>query len=111
MNFCELIAPPVGTARTQSYFDERNIQIIANKEEEIKELVQEMLEKGMGRLTYSDEDDILQRKYQEMAADCGKLYGDIPLVSNGRIGRNFLRRYASLLSSDAVQESESTIEM
>lgn len=100
LNFNELISPPVGTATSQSHFDNRNIQVIENKPEEIKVLVEEMLEKCDGTLKYSEEDEILQKRFKEITASCGEFYGDFNLISHVRIGRKFLREHKDLLQAD-----------
>lgn len=103
LNFFELMSPPVSTATGQSHFDNRNIHIIENKADEIKALVEEMLEKCTGTLQYSEEDEILQKRFRKVTADCGKLYGDLNIVSQARIGRGFLRKHAGLLPADAME--------
>jgi putative glycosyltransferase (TIGR04372 family) len=103
LNFSELISPPVGTATTQFHFDNRNIQI---NPEEIKALVEEMLEKRMGTLKYSEEDEILQKEFKQITANCGKVYGDLNLVSHVRIGRKFLRKHKDLLRIDMAVKEE-----
>lgn len=99
LSFAELISPPVGTAAVQCNYDHQNIKIIENSEEEIKDIVEEMLERCNGRLTYSEEEEELQEWFKSMTLDCGKGYGEENAAVNARIGRSFLRKYEALLSS------------
>lgn len=104
LNFSELISPPIGTIPGQSHFDNRNIRVVPNSSEEIKALVEEMLEKCAGNLKYSEEDEILQKCFRETTVNCGKIYGeDLDLVSHARIGRKFLSDHASLLSTEVMK--------
>ncbi len=105
LNFAELFSPSMGTAAVQCIYDFKKIEIIENSEEEIKDLVEEMLERCNGRLKYSEEDEELQGCFQSMTLDCGKGYGEENAVVNARIGQGFLRKYAALLSSKAKIES------
>lgn len=109
LNFSELISPPVGTATAQSHFDDQNVQIIENKPEEIKDVTEEMLARCHGTLKYSQEEEILQKEFKEITASCGKVYGDVNLVSHVRIGKEFLYAHAELLSSDEKEESRRTM--
>jgi|GEM_PF-1449934 len=111
LNFEELISPPVGTATAQSHFDNCRVQVIENKPEEIKALVEEMLQQCTGKLTYSQEDETLQKEFKKIAVKSGKIYGDLDLVSHVRIGREFLRDHAGLLSAEEKEESLKTMEI
>ncbi len=105
LSFHELISPPISTVEGQSHFDNRNIRVVPNSSEEIKALVEEMLEKCAGNLKYSEEDEILQKCFRETTVNCGKIYGeDLGLVSHARIGRKFLRDHAALLSANGAKE-------
>ena len=100
LNFAELFSPAMGTAAVQCHYDHKNIKILENSEEEIKDVVEEMLERCSGRLKYSEEDEELQKRFKSMTLDCGKGYGEENAVVNARMGRSFLRKYAALLSSE-----------
>lgn len=105
LSFEELMSPPVSMGIAQSYFDNRNIQIIKNKAEEIKDLVEEMLQRNDGAFSCSEDDEVSQRKFQEITTRCGKLYGDSTLAMNARIGRKFLHEYAELLPAHVEEGS------
>ncbi|MBF0523086.1 MAG: TIGR04372 family glycosyltransferase [Candidatus Omnitrophica bacterium] len=96
--FQEFFSPPVGTASGQIFYDALNLNIIKNTSEEIKDLVVEMLGTLAGSLRSNEEDERLQKRFKAITAQCGKAYGDENIVVNARIGRDFLRRHAALLS-------------
>ena len=105
LSFSELISPPVGTAKAQSHFDGMNLQIVENSAEEIKALVEEMLERQNSTVKYTGEDEILQKRFREITAHCGEFYDNFGLVSQARLGREFLRTHADLLDmSKGYQE-------
>jgi len=102
LSFNELIAPPLGTACTQTNFDNLNVRFVENTGEEIKELVDEMLERFNGGGQYHEEDEHLQKQFKSLTARCGQLYGNGDIVVNAMIGRNFLRKHSSLLPSSKL---------
>lgn len=110
LDFSELFSPKTGSAVTQCLYDFQNIEIMKNTEEEIEDVAVEMLERCHNHFTYSDDDEELQKNFKSIAWDCGKGYGDENVTINARIGRNFLRKYATLLKSDAQAESCNTNE-
>ncbi len=103
LNFRELISPPVGTASAQSHYDHCHLQIRANNAQEIQAVVEEMLERCAGTLQYSQEDQSLQQQFQEVTAQCAKLYGGLAMVAHARLGRQFLREHAELLLSQPME--------
>ncbi len=100
LDFRKLFSPSIGTAAVQSNYDKENIEIIANTEEDIRDLIEEMLERCNGRLVYSEEDERLQNIFSSVTTECGKQYGEEGAVVNARLGRNFLRKYGALLSTN-----------
>jgi putative glycosyltransferase (TIGR04372 family) len=96
LSFKQLIAPPVGMFSTQFYYDKFGIEVIENTPEEIRDVAVEMLMRFEGTLKYSDEDESLQERFKTMIKSCSELYGDENVV-NARIGKEFLRKHASLL--------------
>jgi len=99
INFQKLFSPQMGTAAIQNRYDRDGVEVIENTEEEIKDLVEEMLERFDGSLKYSVEEEELQNIFKTVTLDCGKLYGEEGAVVNARIGRGFLKKYAALLPS------------
>lgn len=79
----------------------RNIQkveVIPNTPNEIRELVDEMLERLDGTLTYSLRDSELQNRIKHITASKETLIGLRHTPLQCRIGRHFLRRHEALLN-------------
>jgi hypothetical protein len=57
--------------------------------------VQEMLESSKGNLCYTQEEEILQNKFNSLATSLRATYG-----TNSRLGRGFLERHKDLLGKD-----------
>lgn len=106
LSFAELFSPSVGTAAVKCIYDFKNIEVVENSAEEIRDLIEEALAKFDGRWQSGPEDEELQRQFQSLTADCGKRYGNENAVVNARIGQSFLRKYATLLP---VAKAESVI--
>jgi putative glycosyltransferase (TIGR04372 family) len=91
LSFEECLEPSI---RKLSYcgakLSERHLRAVDNTPDEIVDLVREMLEILGGRPQYTATDDRLQREFRDVAIRHG-------LVGFTRIGRSFLRKYASLL--------------
>ena len=105
LSFTELLSPPLATAVVKSSFDQKDIEIMSNTEEELKDVVEEMLERCEGRLEYGQSDDELQKGFQAAAKECGNLYDAENAVVHARLGRNFLRKHAALLNSGEKVEA------
>lgn len=99
LSFSELISPPIGMFATQFYYEKFGLEVIDNTPEEIRDVVQEMLARFNGSFAYADEDENLQKRFRAMIETCSESYGDKEVV-NARIGRDFLRKYASLLPAE-----------
>lgn len=110
LSFAELFSPSMGTAAVQCIYDHKNVGVIENSEEEIKDLIEEMMEKCRGHGEYSAENEELQQRFKSMTLECGKSFGEENAVVNARMGRAFLRKHAALLSSPAKIESKFFIE-
>ena len=107
LTFYELISPPLGMAFSQIHYDELGIEAVENTPEQIKDAVMEMLERFHGTVQYSEEDEILQERFQKVTASCGKLYGNEDFICYSRIGRKFLRDHAALLPAEVMAECSS----
>jgi putative glycosyltransferase (TIGR04372 family) len=90
--FDMFLAPPVGYAATYKPPDTLDLAPVFNSPEELREVVVEMLDRLDGRLRYTQEDEALQTTFDAvaLASRC---------IGNARIGRDFLRRHADLLSA------------
>ena len=101
LTFQELVSPPVGIA-VNSYED-LGIEVLDNTPEEIKGAVNEMLARFDGTLQYTQEDEYLQNEFKSVVKNCAELYGDKEIELYARMGRDFLRKHASLLSVEEAQ--------
>ena len=54
-----------------------------------------MLESSKGNLCYTQEEEILQNKFNSLGSSLGATYG-----TNSRLGRGFLARHKDLLGED-----------
>ena len=97
LNFEGLMSPPVSTSVMQHQYDHLGLEVVDNSPEEINDLITEMLDRLDGRLVYSAEDERLQKRFRDLTAVKGTLYGLENFPVNCRIGRGFLSKYASLL--------------
>lgn len=97
LSFKELISPPIGLLSTQFYYDQRDIEVIENTPEEIRDVVMEMLARIDGTLKYSEGDEDCQEQFKSMIKVCSHLYGDQTVNVNARIGNDFLKKYRFLL--------------
>lgn len=101
LTFKELVSPPIGVASYQ--YDDLGIEAIENTPEEIKGAVEEMMGRLDGTLEYTEEDEYLQNEFKSNVKDCVELYGDKDINVYARIGRDFIRKHASLLSLEEVR--------
>ena len=105
LNFKELLSPPIGIMGSQHCYDKSNLVVEKNTPGEIKELVEEMMDRLSGKLEYTEEEEFLQRQFRKLSAECGKAYGDGGVVINARIGREFLKKHVSLLAGAEFVEA------
>ena len=70
------------------------IKIVDNTPEEINDIVLEMLGQLENTLIYSPEDEQLQERLRQFKPVFSSQFG----TNLGRVGRDFLRKYAHLLS-------------
>jgi len=92
LTFFEIMDLEFGTPDTEDIFAKRNIDLIENTPEEIKDVVMEMEDRIKGRWKSTDEDEQLQERFWE-------LLGPDQLKSpHLRIGAGFLRQNQHLLS-------------
>jgi len=94
LTFKEVFDSPVSNYRMDSSFSRSGVKPIENSPEDITELALEMLDKVEGKLSYTDEDEILQRRFKSLMNSSHCSYGAI-----SRVGRGFLKKYANLLEN------------
>jgi len=100
LNLSEILAiedcshePPIysGNINVMMKYHENNIVPIANTEDEILAVTQEMEERLQGTVIYSEEDELLQEKFQAILRAYLKVRPEV-LFYDVRIGRDFLRQ-------------------
>lgn len=87
--FHEVLSSDLGRMFTSHGYKKKNIDIIDNSPEEIRDVVVEMLDRLDGNAVYSEEDE----KYQGLISELYRKYsgyGDM-----GRIGKAFVQNYAN----------------
>ena len=73
------------------------MEIISNTAQEIRELIEEMMDKLDGTPSNTTEDDNLQKRFKSMTAECETLPGLPGYELQCRIGSKFLSRHSGLL--------------
>jgi hypothetical protein len=92
--FAESFAPPLGHIHAKPMLDALDVSLKDNSPEEIREVVLEMLDRFDIKAAYSEEDELLQARFNAVAAT-SRSFG------NARIGREFVRKYRRLLLEGA----------
>lgn len=88
----EIFANNLSVQRFAHVFEDQSISVVDNTDDEIKDLVEEMLDRYDSRFETTEEDDDLQRRYRAHLTP-----RDYSFASTGRIGRDWLRANRSLL--------------
>jgi putative glycosyltransferase (TIGR04372 family) len=97
LTFEEMFASQAGWGQFADYFVRERIRLIDNSPEDLRDLVEEMLERESGNLRESPEDAQRFESYRSLSLAAHSYAG-------ARIGRRFLRKYAQLLpSQDGMQ--------
>jgi len=103
LTFSEILSSPLSGGVSQSFYDYSGVEILENTPEEINDIVLEMLVRLDGKLTYSVSDGRLQKRFRSLTAACNTSLGAKDLTFICQIGKDFLRKYATLL--DALPEA------
>jgi putative glycosyltransferase (TIGR04372 family) len=90
LTFGEIMAPPLGHASRYEHAPALELAPVANTADEIREVVEEMLERFDGTPRYSEHDEVLQSAF-DAVAQSNVCFG------GARAGRGFLRRHSWLL--------------
>jgi len=111
LTFPEIMSSPLSAGVVQSSYDRFEVEILENTPEEINDIVLEMLMRLDGQLTYSVSDRRLQKQFLSLTAVSNTSVGAKDLMVNSRIGKDFLRKYATLLdappkAADCLQDHE-----
>lgn len=86
----EIFVPPYFYSEENRYLTNAGIDFADNTPEEIEEVVIEMLDRLDGTLIYSEEDELLQKKFSDTIP---KDFG----VLTARMGQKFLKRHSFLV--------------
>ena len=100
LTFAEILSSSLTAGIDQSSYDRFGVDILENSPEEINDIVLEMLMRLDGKLTYSESDEGLQERFRSLTGACGTFLGQKDLTINSRIGKDFLRKYDSLLDAE-----------
>lgn len=92
LSFEEIFCSPVANYRFASQYKDARIQVIENTEEDIRDLIDEMLQILEGSGFYTQEDERLQQRYKEFFKQ-----GHYSFGTRARIGRDFIRKYSYLI--------------
>lgn len=93
LSFGEIMGTAVGDYRYTRLYAEAGLEVIENSPEEICELAVEMIERLNGQHVQDIEEDARQARFMALFRPGHYAYG-----SAARVGSDFLRRYADLLS-------------
>jgi len=88
--FDDSLAPPLGHIHLMSQFKRLGITLRPNTRDELRGVVEEMLDRLEGGADYTIEDERLQARFDAVACR-SRSYG------NARVGRDFLRKFQDLL--------------
>jgi putative glycosyltransferase (TIGR04372 family) len=97
LTFPEAHQPHLMNVYNGQHFAEWGIEVVDNTPEEIKDVVLEAIARSDGTIDYTADDERLQQQFHSIST---AYYNDLVTC---RIGRNFLRKYAELLSSRSLK--------
>jgi putative glycosyltransferase (TIGR04372 family) len=92
LTFGEILRSDAGNFRFTKLYGERGLRPVENTAEDVRDLALEMLERCGGSASYTAKDEALQRRFESLMRPGHYSYGGI-----NRVGREFLRKYESLL--------------
>lgn len=95
LNFREAFDSDVSNFRFADLYSHGGIRLLENTAEDVRDLALEMLERSGGHPVYTAKDEELQRRFKALMRPGHYSYGGLT-----RIGRDFLRKYESLLGDD-----------
>lgn len=98
----EMVAPPVGLYETVRHFAEAGLRVVDNNSKEIADVVEEMLLRIEGKISYSKEDEALQHAFKAIAERHNSF-------GQARAGRAFLHGHHNILGLGDVLASEGNL--
>jgi len=94
LTFNEMLSTPAGWSQFETFFARGGLRVIDNTPEELRDLVEEMIEEIEGTVRHSDGDISLIRRFERLMSDRGSYHG-------ARIGLAFLRQHAKLFDRES----------
>jgi len=94
MTFRETLEGKTAYCFHSNFFTAAGLEFVHNTPDEIAGMVSEMMEAMQGTLAYSDEEEALNIRFNELGISLDATYG-----TNSRIGRDFLKKYRHLLDA------------
>jgi putative glycosyltransferase (TIGR04372 family) len=94
--FEEVLLHPMRMFSRTEQFEAEGIRLVDNTPEEIADLTVEMLDRLDGNLSYTDQDETLQTRFNSLLA------AEPVYATTARVGRDFLNKYSSLLDGAFV---------
>lgn len=94
LSFKEALVEPFNHCFNSNVYLSNGVEWIDNTPEELREITLEMLDATQNQINYSEEDNLLQDRFQQLAKRLE------PHGLGARIGRDFIRRHKSLLIQD-----------
>jgi putative glycosyltransferase (TIGR04372 family) len=94
LTFREAFDSPVSNYRLDSSIHKAGVRPVENSPEDITNLAMEMIDRAGGKISYTDDDEILQGRFKSLMKPCHYSYGAV-----SKVGRDFLRKYRRLLDA------------
>lgn len=92
LSFADSMSVDRGTTRSEEDFDLKQITLIENSAEEIRDLCEEALARSDGTFCETEEDIYLQKKFRKLFSEI-----DFSYYGSGVISTTFLRKYKEFL--------------
>ena len=93
MGFNEILSHPRGNYRYAELYDRDGLEIIDNTEQEIMDVGMELINRARNTVSYSKEDEDLQKCFLALLKP-----GHYSIGSPARVGRDFLRKHRDLMN-------------
>ena len=93
LSFKEILGSSISKYWVDSLFSQAGLRPVENTPEDIRDLALEMLDRKAGRLSYTIEDELLQKRLKLLINPTHYSFGAM-----SRVGGEFLRKYEHLLS-------------
>ena len=103
LTFTEVLGSPVANYRFTSDYRAHGLSTLQNEPDDIRSLAIEMWQRLQGQAQYTPADEALQERFRGLFRP-----GHYGFGSTSRIGRDFLRKHASLLTPDRAPAAEVT---